>query len=74
MIQVWRASIPMALASAAWYGLIVYLGATAGENWQEIRATVEASGKWLAIAAGVIALAVGRWWWKSRREAAAGGS
>lgn len=67
----WRASLPMALASAAWYGAIVYLGATAGENWEEIRAAVEASGKWLAIAAAVLALLVGRWWWKSRKHAAA---
>jgi membrane protein DedA with SNARE-associated domain len=66
----WRATIPMALASGAWYGLIVYLGATAGENWQGIRSTVESSGKWLAITAGLIALAVGWWWWKSRREPA----
>jgi membrane protein DedA with SNARE-associated domain len=64
----WRAAIPMALASAAWYGLIVYLGATAGENWEEIRETVESSGKWLAVAAGVVAVAVGWWWWKTRRN------
>jgi membrane protein DedA with SNARE-associated domain len=64
----WRATIPMALASGAWYGLIVYLGATAGHNWDEIRETVESSGKWLAIAAGVLAIGVGWWWWKSRRE------
>ena len=68
----WRASIPMALASAAWYGGIVYLCATAGENWEEIRSAVEASGKWLAIAAGILAIVVGWWWWKSRRNAAAG--
>ena len=54
----WRAALPMAVASGLWYGLIVYLGATAGENWEEIRATVESSGKWLAIAAG-LALLVG---------------
>jgi membrane protein DedA with SNARE-associated domain len=66
----WRAAIPMALASAAWYGLIVYLGATAGENWEQIRSAVESSGKWLAIAAGVLAIGVGWWWWKSRREGA----
>jgi membrane protein DedA with SNARE-associated domain len=68
----WRAAIPMAVASGLWYGMIVYLGATAGENWEEIRATVESSGKWLGIAAGVLALLVCWWWWKSRREAAEG--
>jgi membrane protein DedA with SNARE-associated domain len=66
----WRATLPMAAASAAWYGLIVYLGATAGENWEDIREAVEASGKWLALAACVAALGVGYWWWKSRRRAA----
>lgn len=66
----WRAAIPMALASAAWYGLIVYLGATAGENWEQIRSAVESSGKWLALAAAVVAVAVGWWWWRSRREGA----
>lgn len=65
----WRATIPMALASGLWYGGIVYLGATAGENWEQIRSAVEASGKWLAIAAGVLAIGVFAWWWKSRREA-----
>jgi len=70
----WRATIPMALASGLWYGLIVYLGATAGENWEEIRSTVETSGKWLGIVAGVLALVIAWVWWRSRREAAAGES
>ena len=70
----WRATLPMALASSLWYGLIVYLGATAGENWETIRATVESSGKWLGIVAGVLALVIAWVWWKSRREAASGGS
>jgi membrane protein DedA with SNARE-associated domain len=64
----------MALASGLWYGLIVYLGATAGENWEEIRATVESSGKWLAIVAVVLALAIGWIWWRSRGEQATGES
>lgn len=64
----WRAALPMAAASGLWYGGIVYLGATAGENWEQIRSTVESSGKWLAIAAALLALGVGYWWWKSRRE------
>lgn len=62
-----RAAIPIALASAAWYAIIVYLGATAGENWEQIRAAVESSGKWLAIAAGVLGVIVAWWWWRSRK-------
>lgn len=63
-----RTAIPIALASGAWYGIIVYLGATAGENWEQIRAAVDASSRWLAIAAGILALLVGLWWWKSRQD------
>lgn len=64
----WRTAIPMALASALWHGVLVYLGATAGAKWTAIRAGVEASGKWLAVAAAVLALGVGYWWWRSRKE------
>jgi membrane protein DedA with SNARE-associated domain len=64
----WRAAVPIAVASAAWYGLIVYLGATAGENWEQIRAGVESSGRYLGAAAAVLAVGVIWWWNKSRRE------
>lgn len=61
-----RAAIPLALASGLWYGLIVYLGATAGEHWEQIRAAVESSGRWLGVAA-VVLFAFFAWqWWKTR--------
>jgi membrane protein DedA with SNARE-associated domain len=63
-----RTLVPLALASGLWYGAIVYLGATAGRNWTQIRATVEASGRWLFIAAAILAADVGLWWWRSRRR------
>lgn len=62
-----RTAIPIAVASGAWYGIIVYLGATAGSNWEQIRAAINTSGRWLALAAGVLAVLVGLWWWRSRR-------
>ncbi len=64
-----RTAIPIALASGLWYGLIVYLGATAGRNWEQIRAGVEASGRWLGIAAGILFLLIAWLWWRSREKA-----
>jgi membrane protein DedA with SNARE-associated domain len=63
-----RAAIPLALASGLWYGLIVYLGATAGRNWEKIRAAVESSGRWLGIAAAILFLLAAWYWWKTRGE------
>lgn len=63
-----RTAFPIALASGLWYGLIVYLGATAGRNWEQIRTQVEASGRWLGLAALVLFALVGWWWWKTRGE------
>jgi membrane protein DedA with SNARE-associated domain len=63
-----RAAVPIALASGLWYGLIVYLGATAGQNWEKIRATVESSGRWLGIAAAILFAILGWYWWKTRGE------
>lgn len=61
-----RTALPIALASGLWYGVIVYLGATAGRNWEQIRAQVEASGRWLGIAAVLLFALVAVWWWKTR--------
>jgi membrane protein DedA with SNARE-associated domain len=63
-----RTLVPLAGASALWYGGIVYLGATAGRHWSRIRAAVEASGHWFLAAAAVLALALGWWWFHSRRR------
>jgi membrane protein DedA with SNARE-associated domain len=63
-----RAAVPIALASGLWYGLIVYLGATAGRNWEQIRAAVESSGRWLGIVAAILFAILGWYWWKTRGE------
>lgn len=61
-----RVIVPLAAASALWYGGLVYLGAMAGRNWDLI---VELFGRFSAVLVGVAAillLAVGAWWWRSR--------
>jgi membrane protein DedA with SNARE-associated domain len=65
-----RTAVPLATASAIWYGAIVYLGATAGRNWGRLREMVDASGHWLLAAASVLLVLVGWWWWHSRRRSA----
>lgn len=61
-----RTALPMAAASGLWYGMIVYLGYTAGQNWREIMEALSSAGRWLWLIAGVLAALVGWWWWRSR--------
>lgn len=67
-----RTAIPMAVASGLWYGLIVWIGATAGRNWEEIVGVLDSAGRWLWLVALVAAAGVARWWWRSRAEEAPG--
>ena len=65
----WRTALPMAAASALWYGMIVYLGAAAGRNWREIMEGLSSAGRWLWIVAALVAAGVGWWWWRTRKNA-----
>lgn len=62
-----RLVLPAAVASAAWYGLLVYIGASAGRNWDQILRFFERFSNALLIAAIVLLIAVGVWWQRSRR-------
>lgn len=63
-----KAALPMLAASGLWYGFLVYLGYTAGENLQAI---LDAFGSvshillWIALALGALLVF---WWWRSRRS------
>ncbi|MEX0912187.1 MAG: DedA family protein [Gemmatimonadota bacterium] len=70
----WGTAIPLALASAIWYGFLVYLGAVAGANW---RATVDLLanlGIWLWIVAALLLASVSIWWWRTRHGTAGTGA
>jgi membrane protein DedA with SNARE-associated domain len=62
-----RTAIPIAAASGIWYGMLVYLGAAAGENWEQIVSELERGGRWLYLlaAAAVVVLVV---WWRRTRS------
>ena len=61
--------LPLAFASALWYGFVVYLGAAAGKNWQAIMAFFGRFSTILLIIAAVLLIAFGTWWWRTRRHA-----
>jgi membrane protein DedA with SNARE-associated domain len=63
-----RVILPLATASALWYGGLVYLGAMAGRNWDAIIEFFERASGVLLLAAGTILLLVAVWWWRSRHR------
>jgi membrane protein DedA with SNARE-associated domain len=63
-----RTALPIGLASALWYGALLYVGAMAGQNWAELVTALERIGRWLYLAAAVVAALVAYWWWHSRHD------
>lgn len=63
-----RVLVPLALASAIWYGALVYLGALAGRNWEAIMALFDRASTGLLVVATVLIAALLTWWWRTRHE------
>ena len=59
--------VPLALASALWYGALVWLGAWAGENLGLLAELLGRLNSALGIVAALVTLAALAWWWRSRR-------
>ncbi len=58
---------PLAIASGLWYGALVYAGATAGDNFDQIVAFFDRASTYLLIAAAILGTAFVVWWIRSRR-------
>ena len=67
-VPFWRLFPPLALASALWYGALVYLGAIAGHNWAAIMAFFNRASSVLLGVAIVLLIAFAYWWVKSRKH------
>lgn len=65
-----RAGVPMLLASALWYGGIVYLASTFGAELETILRSLDRLNQGMAIAAVVVTVVVGLLIWRRRRRAA----
>lgn len=63
-----RLLIPLTLASGVWYGILVYFGAMAGRNWQQIAQLFDRVSTVLLIVALVFIAAFGWWWWRTRHR------
>lgn len=64
----WKVAPPLAVASALWYGTLVWLGAYAGRNFSAILHFFERASTILGLVAGVLLLGFAVWWARSRRH------
>jgi membrane protein DedA with SNARE-associated domain len=64
----WRTALPIAVASAIWYGVLVTAGAMAGRNWQVIVGALGNVNTVLLIVAGLLGVGLTWIWWKTRHH------
>lgn len=67
-------AVPLAVASAIWYGVLVWLGATAGRNVDVLWEWIQSTNRVLLGIAVVLSVAVGVWWYRTRRQARSNGT
>lgn len=59
---------PIALASGLWYGILVFLGTVAGQNWELVLGTFAQFSQLLLWIALPLLAALLAWWWRTRRR------
>ncbi|MCK5410937.1 MAG: DedA family protein [Gemmatimonadota bacterium] len=64
----WRTAIPLMIASAVWYGVLLFAGIFASRNLPRMLAVFEAFNTWLLLATIMLLGGVAILWWLSRRE------
>ena len=67
-VPAWRALIPLALASAVYYGALTYLVSRLGTDLDVVLRVVQRVNTGLAVIAGVLILVIGLWIMRRRRH------
>jgi membrane protein DedA with SNARE-associated domain len=67
-VPLWRVLPPLAIASAVWYGMLVYLGVLASRNWDAIVSFFSRFSTVLLVVAVIGVVLVAVWWWRSRER------
>ena len=60
--------IPLAAASALWYGALVWAGTAAGHNLGRVQEALGRVNLWLLLGALAVGAGVARWWWRTRHH------
>ncbi len=61
-------AIPLTLASAIWYGALVWIGATTARNLETVLGWLEGANRILLAVALLVAVAIGVWWYRTREK------
>ena len=59
---------PLAVASAIWYGALVWAGAAAGHNLGRVQAALGRVNLWLLLGALAVGGWAAWWWWRTRHH------
>ncbi len=66
-LRFWKAALPLGLAGALWYGILLYFGMLLSRNLARLFGAFERVNLGLLAGALLLAVAVAVWWWRSRR-------
>lgn len=64
----WRTAIPVAVASALWYGGLLWLGTVAGRNLAAVEEWFTGANRTLLAVAVVLGGLIAWWWWTTRHD------
>ena len=67
-LNFWRTAIPLAVASAIWYAVLLGAGGMAARNLPRLADWAGHANWTLWALAGVVAFLVGSWWWRTRHR------